>query len=84
MATTTYYVFQPFLKAQRGDRVIPGQPREMPTRSAAERAVRILSKTLVGGVAFSRSGDPTEGEWEDAKVLAQSGEVPEEFFDAQL
>jgi hypothetical protein len=32
-----------------------------------------------GAVAFSRSGDPTLGEFEDAVILKTFGEVPEDF-----
>jgi hypothetical protein len=32
-----------------------------------------------GAVAFSRSGDPNLGEFEDATILKTFGEVPEDF-----
>ena len=32
-----------------------------------------------GAVAFSRSGDPNLGEFDDAAILKSFGEVPEDF-----
>jgi hypothetical protein len=37
---------------------------------------RSLAATKAGAVVFSRTGDPEVGEFEDAKVLWQGGEVP--------
>jgi hypothetical protein len=36
-------------------------------------------KLNAGAVAFSRSGDPNLGEFEDAVILKAFGEVPEDF-----
>jgi hypothetical protein len=33
----------------------------------------------VGAVAFSRTGDPSVGEFEDAVVLGRYGETPADF-----
>jgi hypothetical protein len=34
---------------------------------------------IAGAVAFSRSGDPNLGEFEDAVILQTFGDVPEDF-----
>jgi hypothetical protein len=36
-----------------------------------------------GAVAFSRSGDPNIGEFDDAVILKTFGQVPEDFADSQ-
>ena len=41
----------------------------------AERRARALVLEHAGAVAFSRTGDPTIGEFQDAVILAQFGEV---------
>jgi hypothetical protein len=35
--------------------------------------------TAAGAIAFSRTGDPDVGEFADAVVLFQAGEVPDEL-----
>ena len=41
----------------------------------AERRARSLALEHAGALAFSRTGDPTTGEFQDAVVLAQFGDV---------
>ena len=49
--------------------------------AAAIRRARALAsdKAYAGAGAFSRSGDPSLGEFEDAVILKSFGEVPEDF-----
>lgn len=84
MPEVTYYVVQPFLKGRGGHRIIPGDAVQVPTKRAAERAVEALRGDIVGAIAFSRTGDPEDGEWADAIVLAQNGELPEEAIAASV
>ncbi|KAB1068872.1 hypothetical protein [Methylobacterium planeticum] len=84
MSEVTFYVFQPFKKATKGNRIIAGEAVQVPNRRSAERAVEALRGGLVGALAFSRTGDPTEGEWGDAKLIAQNGLIPEEFLSASV
>lgn len=35
-----------------------------------------MAENAAGAVAFSRSGDPATGEFEDAVILREFGEVP--------
>jgi hypothetical protein len=53
----------------------PGEPREATHAWAADRAASFLAREHAGAVAFSRTGDPTTGEFQDAIVLAQYGDV---------
>jgi hypothetical protein len=39
----------------------------------------IAASGPAGAVAFSRSGDPNLGEFEDAVILKTFGDVPEDF-----
>ena len=50
-------------------------PLEVRTSSAAVVRARSLAATKAGAVAFSRTGDPNAGEFADAVVLWQGGEV---------
>lgn len=36
----------------------------------------LTDATHEGAIAFSRTGDPQLGDWEDAEILARVGEVP--------
>ena len=42
-----------------------------------------FNQANAGAVAFSRSGDPNVGEFDDAVILKTFGEVPEDFTDSR-
>lgn len=75
-----YYVAMPFTPAEGGG-LAPGQAMECPSSGAAIRRAEAMSrqKANAGAVAFSRTGDPNLGDFEDAVILKAFGEVPEEF-----
>ncbi len=70
----TYYVVVPFDRNDEGD-LTAGDAQESTGALSAERGARALALTHAGAVAFSRTGDPSTGEFQDAVVLAQFGEV---------
>ncbi len=70
----TYYVVIPFDRNAEGD-IRPGAAQEAISAGAAERRARALAVEHAGAIAFSRCGDPVTGEFQDATVLAQFGEV---------
>jgi hypothetical protein len=74
-----YYVALPFTHAESG--LAPGPAMECPSGAAAIRRAEALAsnKDNAGAVAFSRSGDPNLGEFEDAVILKSFGEVPDDF-----
>lgn len=76
MAAVTYFVAVPFLLLEDG--FAAGQAVELPSANAAVGRARTLSAQPphAGAVAFSRTGDPSMGEFEDAVVLAKYGTVP--------
>ena len=76
MAAQTYYVVVPFGRDDDGQ-VVPGEAREAPNGELAQRRARLVATASgnVGALAFSRSGDPSNGDFTDAVVLATFGEV---------
>ena len=71
----TYYVALPFVWNEEGE-LVPGEAQDRQSASAAESLARKLALTSAGAVAFSRTGEPATGEFEDAVVLRTFGEVP--------
>ncbi len=71
----TYYVAKPFVRNVVGD-LVPGETQDRQSAGAAESLARKLALTSGGAVAFSRTGEPTTGEFEDAVVIRTFGEVP--------
>jgi hypothetical protein len=74
-----YYVALPFLAIDGG--VAPGQAIECPNGAAAVRRAQAMAAkdSHPGAVAFSRTGDPNLGEFEDAVILKSFGQVPDDF-----
>jgi hypothetical protein len=76
-----YYVAMPFTPTDEGG-LAPGQAMECPSEGAAIRRAEALSRheANAGAVAFSRRGDPSLGDFEDAVILKTFGDVPEDFL----
>ena len=68
----TYHVVIAFDRDAEGD-LKPGGAREVMSPIVAERRARALEHA--GALAFSRTGDPATGEFQDAVILARFGEV---------
>ena len=60
----------------------PSSAKAKPPRSGGLKAMA-LDEANAGAVAFSRSGDPNLGEFEDAVILKTFGQVPDDFADTQ-
>jgi hypothetical protein len=73
----TYYAALPFVRMENGSL----QAVECPHSAAAIRRANAKSRseTNAGAVAFSRSGSPELGEFDDALILKSFGDVPEDF-----
>jgi hypothetical protein len=80
MADVTYYVAMPFLQDDAGAPVA-GAAEECQSSSGALRRAEILSRTAgsIGAIAFSRTGDPSIGEFSDAQLLRKFGQVPDDL-----
>ncbi|MGE0627585.1 MAG: hypothetical protein AB7O43_07130 [Hyphomicrobiaceae bacterium] len=75
MGSTTYYVAMAFRRNEEGE-LIALDPIEAPTPAAAVSRARSLAAKEAGAIAFSRTGDPELGEFQDAVVLVALGDVP--------
>ncbi len=73
----TYFVVQSFTRGKRGA-LLADTPVQATDQGHASRMLERLSKSKAGVIAFSRSGDPTTGEYNDAIILATFGELPDE------
>jgi hypothetical protein len=78
-----YYVALPFTATEGG--LAPGQAVECPSGATAIRRAQALASdnANAGAVAFSRSGDPNLGDFEDAVILKTFGQVPDDFAASQ-
>lgn len=70
----SYFVVQPY--DFRNGRLVPLEPIQVRDGDQAKRLARTLN--CAGAIAFSRTGDPDLGEWEDAVILLTVGQIPEE------
>ena len=77
MATMTYYVALAFKRSEDGGDVVACDPKEA---RSSEQAIRMAGSLAAkdgycGAIAFSRTGDPALGNFEDAVILKAIGEV---------
>lgn len=79
MADVTYYVALPFAMGDDGPE--PREAVECMSPNAAIMRADVLSRKEgnIGAIAFSRTGDPSSGEFTDARVLRAFGEVPNDL-----
>ncbi|SDJ52980.1 hypothetical protein SAMN05216338_10533 [Bradyrhizobium sp. Rc2d] len=75
----TYYVALPFVMADDG--VAAGEAVECLSANAAVMRAEALSRKpgCAVAVAFSRTGDPSSGDFSDAKLIRKFGEVPDDL-----
>ena len=83
MANVTYYVALAFMLSEDGD-MVACDPKEARSADQAIRMAKSFAATAphCGAIAFSRTGDPALGEFEDAVVLKAVGEVDEALLKA--
>ena len=76
MATMTYYVALAFMRADDGG-IVACEPKEARSSDQAIRMADSLATTEghCGAIAFSRTGDPALGEFDDAVILKTVDEV---------
>lgn len=77
-STVTYFGVQPFESAARGRSKVLAPVVAQSANEALRRAER-LAKERGGAIAFSRSGDPTFGEFDEPVILGRFGDVPRDF-----
>ncbi|MEJ0093424.1 MAG: hypothetical protein WDN46_08295 [Methylocella sp.] len=76
MANVTYFVALPFVRTDDGE-LVAGEAQERQTTGAAVREAQRMALTAAGAVAFSRTGDPASGEFQDAVVIKRFGDTPD-------
>ena len=78
MATMTYYVALAFKRSEDdGGSIVACDPKEA---RSSEQAIRMAASLATqeghcGAIAFSRTGDPALGDFDDAVILKSVGEV---------
>ena len=77
MAAVTYYVALAFKRSEENGDIVACDPKEARSADQAIRMAGSLSteEGHCGAMAFSRTGDPALGEFEDAVILKTIGEV---------
>jgi hypothetical protein len=78
MARLTYYVVLPFFRTSEGE-VLADEPIEVSDADRARRQAERVARSKGGAIAFSRTGDPVTGEFDDAVILASAREVPNDL-----
>jgi hypothetical protein len=81
MATMTYYVALAFTRSEGSD-IVACEPKEA---SSSDQAIRMAGSLAAmdghcGAIAFSRTGDPALGDFEDAVILKTVGDVDSGLF----
>jgi hypothetical protein len=76
MGTMTYFVALAFTRSEGGD-IVACEPREA---RSSDQAIRMAGSLAAidghcGAIAFSRTGDPALGDFDDAVILKTVGEV---------
>ena len=76
MATMTYYVALAFMRSEDGG-IVACEPKEARSSDQAIRMAGSLAamEGYCGAIAFSRTGDPGLGDFDDAVILKTVGEV---------
>ncbi len=79
MSEVTYYVGLPFVFSDDG--VAAGEPAECLSANAAVMRAEALSRKPghAGAIAFSRTGDPSSGDFSDARLIRKFGDVPDDL-----
>ena len=79
MAEVTYFVALSFVASDDG--IAAGEPMECFNPNAAVMRAEALSRKEgpLGAVAFSRTGDPTTGDFSGSKVIRKFGNVPDDL-----
>jgi hypothetical protein len=78
MPQTTYFVVLPFSRTEDGDFLAEAAIEVRSAEQAKAIAARMEGPER-GAVAFSKTGDPQLGEWDDAVILGRYDDVPDDL-----
>ena len=76
----TIYVVLGWKRDKRG-RLVAEPAAEAPSARSAEVRADRYAAAGGGAIAFSRTGDPALGEWDEAVTLKRCGDVPEDALE---
>jgi hypothetical protein len=76
MATVTYFVAIPF-RLSEDSAIVASEPQECRDGGKAARVAAVMAADPknCGAIAFSRTGDPALGDFDDAVIITQIGDV---------
>ena len=74
----TYFAVLPFSRTEEGDFLAEAAIEVRSAEQAKATAARMAGIER-GAVAFSKTGDPQLGEWDDAVILGRYGDVPDDL-----
>lgn len=75
--STTLVVFMAFERGEDGELAPAFEAQQMPSEHAAVTRAKLMSRSYAGVIAWKRPARPDEGEFGDAEVLWQHGDIPE-------
>jgi hypothetical protein len=82
MTRETIYLVQAY-RAGKGTRLNADMPIQCKSSASAQRTAEGLASTKAGVVAFSTSGDPETGDYdEEPSIIFRTGRLPAPFEDA--
>jgi hypothetical protein len=76
--TITYFAVLPFSRTEDGDFLAEAAIEARSADQARAIASRMVAPER-GAVAFSKTGDPQLGEWNDAIILGRYGDAPDDI-----
>jgi len=79
MPRLTYFAVLPFSRTEDGDFLAEAVIEARSAEQAKATASRMEGGEGKGAIAFSNTGDPKLGEWEDAVILGRYGDVPDDL-----
>lgn len=81
MSAFTYFVVLPFQVSKSGQ-LVALEAQEAPSAVAARQRAQRYADAGGGGIAFSRTGDPATGDYDDVVILGVFGNIAEEAMAA--
>ena len=78
MPEITYFAVLPFSRTEDGD-FLAEAAIEVRSAAQARSTASLMEGAGKGAVAFSKTGDPQLGVWQDAVILARYGDVPDDL-----
>lgn len=76
------YVVQTYSTGKRG-RLTADSPMQAQSTSHAMRMAERMAESKALVIAFQQVGDPQTGEYEEAKLIAAFGQVPDEVLEME-